>query len=178
VDIRNNARTQQIQNLSGHLYHALSFLRYILYMGWVGIATLVFIPEGNYWVGDANIQVASGNFFLKGLILMLYAFGLLVMLKLNEAFRNLMKQYMKGNIFTEQAIFYVRSALKAGIAVVVISLLHQITGAVYSYFYNSEIDISFAPQIVAAVIYFALMYILLWALEIGGDLNDESINTI
>lgn len=178
MDILTHTNTHQIKRLSKHLYIVLCALRYILSLGWIGIAIVVFIPVGEYWLGNVNIQIESDNLFLKGVIIVLYSLGLFVALTLNNAFRDLMKQYMNGNIFSDQTINCVNRALKAGMALVALSLTHNIAGAIYTYFYHSEIDISFTPQIIVALIYFSLMYILLWALEIGNDLNDESIKTI
>ncbi len=178
MDIQTHSRTQQIKRLSRHLYGALSALRYLLHLGWLGIAIVVFIPQGTLVVGDTAIPVGKDDYLLKGLILPLYALGLALMIKLNHHFRDLMKQYMKGHIFSDQAISSVKGALNTGIAFVLLSWVHVLTAAIYSYSSGAPLDFSFTTEILIALIYFGLMYTLLWALEIGRDLNEESEKTI
>lgn len=85
---------------------------------------------------------------------------------------------MQGNIFGQKAITSVREALHSGIVFFVLSWFHALVGCVYDYIASSSLDISFATEIIIACIYLGLMYTLLWALEIGADLNEESEMTI
>jgi len=43
---------------------------------------------------------------------------------------------------------------------------------------SSPVDIPVNLDFIAALMFFGLMYVLLWALEIGCDLNEESELTI
>lgn len=178
MDIQTHSRTQQIKRLSRHLHTALNSIRYVLYLGWVGIAVLALFAEGHLYMGDSKVFVAKNDYLLKGLILPTYAVALVIMLRINYEFRGLMKQYMKGHIFSDEAIGYVKGALKAGIAYIGVWLLQAVVGIVYNSSIGEPIEFSFAKEIVLPFIFFALMFTLLWALEIGRDLNDESEGTI
>ena len=178
MDIQTHSRTQQIKQLSRYLFIALTGFRYLLFLGWPAIAVVAFIPSGSLYLGDALIPIESINLSFKGLILALYAAGLFIMLRISYHFRELMKQFMQGDIFGAEAIASVRGALHSGIVFFILSWLHALLGCIYDYSVNSTLDISFATEIVIACIYFGLMYTLLWALEIGADLNEESEMTI
>ncbi len=178
MDIQAHSRTQQIKQLSRYLFIVLTGFRYLLFLGWPAIAVVAFLPSGSLFLGDALIPVESISLSFKWSILALYAAGLVVMLKINRHFRELMKQFMKGNIFGFQAINSVRGALHSGIVFFILSSVQALVGSVYNYSVNSKLDISFTTELVIACIYFGLMYTLLWALEIGCDLNEESEMTI
>lgn len=178
MDIQMHSRTQQITRLSRHLYTALNGIRYILYLGWPGIVFLAIFAEGHLSMGDSEVFVAKDNYLLKGLILPLYAIALVIMLRINREFRGLMKQYMKGHIFSDEAICHVKNALKTGIAYIVIYLLQALMGIVYNNSMGAPFEFSFAKEIIIPSVFFGLMFTLLWALEIGRDLNEESEGTI
>lgn len=178
MDIQTHSRTQQIKRLSRHLHTALSGIRYILYLGWPAIAFLALFAEGYLAMGDTDVFVAKDNYLLKGLILPLYAIALVIMLRINREFRGLMKQYMKGHIFSDEAIGYVKNALKAGIAYIAVYILQALVGIVYNNSIDAPIEFSFAKEIIIPLVFFGLMFTLMWALEIGRDLNEESERTI
>lgn len=178
MDIQQHSRTHQIKQLAHYLYLALSGFRYLLFLGWPALVVVAFIPEGTLQLGSVAVPFGVGDELLKGAILLLYAAGLLVMIRLTQCFRRLMLQYRVGQLFSEDAINSVRGALRVGIVFVVLSWVHAIAGSLYQYIHTGLLDISFASEILIAVIYFGLMYTLLWALEIGSDLNEESEMTI
>ncbi|MDO3387190.1 hypothetical protein QWI17_15210 [Gilvimarinus sp. SDUM040013] len=179
VDIQFHSRTTQIQLLSRHLYRALSAVRFVLHSFWLLIAYFAVTPgEATLYLGDTPVKIAEGEFLAKGLILGLYAIGLFLMLKITHHFRNLMYYFEAGNIFERPAIDSVHQALKAGIAFATMSFIQAIIGSVYTFRAHALVDISFTTQILVAIIYFGLMYTLLWTLEIGHDLKDESEMTI
>jgi|SRR5690554_221205 len=178
MDIQTHSRTWQIKRLSRYLSIVLTGFRYLLFLGWPAIVVVLFLPSGTLLLGNALIPIESISPLFKGVILALYAVGLVVMLRINHYFRELMKQFMKGNIFGSQAIGNVRGALHSGIVFFILSSVQALVGCVYDYSVNAKVDISFTTEIIIACIYFGLMYTLLWALEIGCDLNEESEMTI
>ncbi|MDP4535771.1 hypothetical protein Q3O60_06205 [Alkalimonas collagenimarina] len=178
MDIQTHSRTRQIKQLSRYLFIALTGLRYLLFLGWPAIVAIAFIPSGSLYLGEALIPIESISLPFKGFILVLYAVGLTIMLRINHHFRQLMKHFMQGHIFDPDAIGSVRGALHSGIVFFLLSWLYVLLGLIYDYSVNSRLDFSFTTEIVIACIYFGLMYTLLWALEIGADLNEESEMTI
>lgn len=178
MDIQTHSRTHQIKRLSRYLFIVLTGFRYLLFLGWPALAVVAFLPSGSLFLGNTLIPIESISLPFKWLILALYAAGLVVMLRINHHFRELMKQFMKGNIFGQQAIGSVRGALHSGIVFFILSSVQALLGCVYHYSVSAKLDISFTTEIIIACIYFGLMYTLLWALEIGCDLNEESEMTI
>ncbi|SEA47624.1 hypothetical protein [Alkalimonas amylolytica] len=178
MDIQTHSRTRQIKQLSRYLFIALTGFRYLLLLGWPAIVVVAFIPSGSLYLGDALIPIENMSLPFKGGILALYAVGLTIMLRINHHFRALMKQFMQGHIFGPEAIASVRGALHSGMVFFILSWLYVLFGLIYDYSINSELDFSFVTEIAIACIYFGLMYTLLWALEIGADLNEESEKTI
>lgn len=178
MDIQTHSRTRQIKQLSRYLFFVLTGFRYLLLLGWPAIIVVAFLPSGSLSLGEALIPIESISLQFKWLILALYAVGLTIMLKINHHFRQLMKHFMQGHIFGPQAIASVRGALHSGIVFFLLSWLYALLGLIYDYSESAKLDISFATELVIAGIYFGLMYTLLWALEIGADLNEESEMTI
>lgn len=178
MDIQTHSRTRQIKQLSRYLSIALTGLRYLLFLGLPGLVIVAFLPTGTLKIGNASVPLESTGFLLKAVILSLYACGLIIMIKMNHHFRTLMKQFIDGNIFGHEAIAQVRGALNSGIVFFVLSCVHALFGCIYNYSAGAPLDISFATEIVIACVFFGLMHTLLWALEIGCDLNEESEMTI
>lgn len=178
MDIQTHSRTQQIKKLSRHLHTALNGIRFILYLGWPGIIFIAIFAEGQLYMGDTQVFVAKNDYLLKGLILPLYAIALVIMLRINREFRGLLQQFMKGHIFSAEAIGNVKGALGAGIAYTGVYVLQALIGIVYNSSINAPIEFSFVKEIVFPLIFFGLMLTLIWALEIGRDLNEESEGTI
>lgn len=178
MDIQTHSRTQQIKRLSRYLHLALNAVRYVLYLGWAGIAFIAFYAEGYLPMGNTQVLVEQSDYMLKGLILPIYAVALVIILRINFEFRGLMKQYMKGNIFSGEAIGYVKNALKGVIAYVLVYLLQAIIGLVYNSSIGAAVEFSLIKEVVLPLIFIGLMFTLLWALEIGRDLNEESEGTI
>lgn len=178
MDIQTHSRTHQIKQLSRYLFIALTSIRYLLFLGLPGLVVVAFLPAGTLKVGNASVPLESAGFLLKGVILSLYACGLIIMIKMNHHFRALMKQFIDGNIFGHEAIAQVRSALNSGIVFFVLSCVHALFGCLYNHSIGAPLDITFATEIVIAGVFFGLMHTLLWALEIGCDLNEESEMTV
>jgi hypothetical protein len=178
MDIQAHARTQQIKELSQCLYNALTGLRYLLFLGWPAILFLAFFAEGELHVGESSLLIEKLGVFSKSLILFLFALGLILMLRINHHFRELMRHFTRGNVFSIHAITHVRGALKNGILFFALSLFQELAGWIYTLTNAPTFNISFTGDIIIAGIFFGLMYTLLWTFEIGCDLNEESDLTI
>lgn len=178
MDIQKHARTRQIKRLSGYLYKVLTGMHYFLQLGWIALAVVVFMPVGTYVVGNSSITVSAENIVFKWVVLLLYGLGLAVMIMLNRGFRQLMKRYMSGHIFTSDAIHSARYTLRCGMAFIAVSWVHVIAGATMAQTSEGSMDLSFLSEVLFTLLFFALMYTLMWALEIGHDLNEESEKTI
>ena len=71
-----------------------------------------------------------------------------------------------------------RLSLKNGMLFFALSLLHKLFGWLHTLSTDPGFSIAFIGHTIIAGIFFGLMYTLLWTLEIGSDLNEESDLTI
>jgi hypothetical protein len=178
MDIQTHTRTQQIKRLSRYLLIALNGVRFLMYLGWPGIIFIAVYAEGHLPLGDNRVFVEKSDYLLKGLILPTYAVALVIMLRINQEFRGLMKQYINGHIFSDEAIGCVKTALKAVIAYILVYFLQALIGLIYNSSIGAATEFSPVKEIIIPLIFIGLMFTLLWALEIGRDLNEESEGTI
>lgn len=178
MDIQKHARTQQIKRLSTYLYSLLTAIRYMLFLGWPALVYVAFASKGTIQIGSSSLPLDTLNSLAKILIVTLFSAGLVLMLKLNHYFRELMRHFSLGDIFSISAIAQVKGALKMGILFFILSVIQELFSRFYILSNTSEFNISLGAYIIIATIFFGLMYTLLWALEIGCDLNEESNLTI
>ena len=178
MDTQNHSRTKQIKVLSKHLYHVLTVIYFGLFLGWPAIVFVFFAPSGTLTVGDSALAIETLNTFSKALILSLFSVGLAIMIKISSHFRQLMRHFMLGNIFIPGAIAQVRGALSSGVLFFLLSIIQTFVGAEISSTNTPNFSISFSANLLVAGTFFGLMYTLLWALEIGCDLNEESELTV
>lgn len=179
MDIQKHSRTEQIKKLSRKLFSFLTLFKYLLYLCWPFMVFLAFFfDEGTLKLGDYIFDIVQMGIWFKAFVLVLYAIGLYLAIRLTNSFRLLMKHFMSGRIFTHQAILSMRTALNTGLMFFIMMIVQKTCGLVLAIMNNMFFYIELEIDFLIAISFFGLMYILLWALEIGCDLNEESEMTI
>lgn len=179
MNVQQHERIARIKQISGYLYVCLTWARYLLWLMWPLLAVLFFLGNKvNFTIGAMQINEVELTLPLRLLLVAVASVFLLLALKLIHHFRALIKHFAEGDIFNKNAIDHARKALLNGL---VIYGLH-VGSALASWLYNaantSPISVVVNADFIVALMFFGLMYVLLWALEIGCDLNEESELTI
>lgn len=182
MNVQQHERIARIKQISGYLYVCLTWIRYPIWLVWpllVGVA--LFGDKPNFTIVSTMIDPLVLSLGLRLLIAaIISAFGLLT-LKLIHHFRALIKHFADGDIFNKNAIDHARKALLNGMLIYGLHmgtvLAEWIFGAVQAA-HNTPISVTVNANFILVLMFFGLMYVLLWALEIGCDLNEESELTI
>lgn len=179
MNVQQHERIARIKQISSYLYVCLTWTRYLLWLIWPLLAVLFFMGnQVNFTIGAMQIDDVELTLALRLLIVTTASIFLLLALTLIHHFRALIKHFAEGDIFNKNAIDHARKALMNGLVIYGL----YVSSALASWFYaatqttkvSAEININF----ILALMFFGLMYVLLWALEIGCDLNEESELTI
>jgi hypothetical protein len=125
-----------------------------------------------------TIPSADITFLQRMMILIYFVPSYFFVLKLSYHFRELIRFFSVGDIFNKKAIEHARNALLNGVAFYGVYLISLFAGWVYLLMTQPTNHIVMNNDFIIGFIFFGLMYILLWALEIGADLNEESELTI
>lgn len=187
MNIQQHARIGRIKQFSGYLYVCLTWIRYFLLFGWP--ASVIVILVGIIFLdGDAVTLRRVGFAVFLSAFLSVYLF---IALKICVHFRELIRYFSKGDIFNKGAVYRARKALWYALLLYGVHVAKVIV--VQAQLFFSPVDLSsidipllYAPLMsvlsgfgfIRTLMIFGLMYILLWALEIGCDLNEESELTI
>lgn len=198
MNVQQHARIAQIKQFSGYLYVCLTWIRYFLLLAWPAI--VIFILGGMIF-GDgikADDETLLRRVVLAVLFSVFISALLFLVLQLCFHFRELIRYFSKGHIFNKGAVCSARKALSyalilygfciaKGIIIETFFLLLFLTfdlppvniplfdisslnGALRNFLASFDF--------ICTLIFFGFMYVLLWALEIGCDLNEESELTI
>lgn len=180
MNIQQDARIAKIKKLSRYLYLCLTGIHYLL---WVlcPIAIIVIFASSNATFTFMETIKVSGTditFLQRAMMLTYLALFYFFVLKMSYHFRELIRSFSLGDIFNKKAIEHARKALLNGLALYVIYLMSLFAGWAYFLLNHPTNKIEMNGDFIIGFIFFGLMYILLWALEIGADLNEESELTI
>jgi hypothetical protein len=178
VNIRQHERIAQIKKLSRYLYLILTGIQYVL---WVLCPLALF----SLWAGtegvihlDRPINVANLSILQRCLMTVIVAGVLLLLLNVIHHLRQLILYFANGDIFHKRAVDHARKALQTALIIYGLYVLSSLAMWTYINITHQSFHVSFNGKFVFGLIIFCLMYILLWALEIGRDLNEESELTI
>lgn len=179
MDIQKHRRTHQIKKLSTVLYTVLSILQALFYCAWPAIiAVALFFDEGEIQLGNSILYLEHISWSVKMLVMTLFSAGAYLAIRIVGSFKKLMYHFKQGDIFKPQAIAHVHSALISGGLFFLLALVQEGFGWFLAKAHNAVFTISLWSECFFMIIFVALMYTLLWSLEIGCDLNDESEKTI
>jgi hypothetical protein len=178
VNIRHHERIAQIKKLSRYLYLILTGIQYVL---WVLCPLALF----SLWAGtegvihlDRPINVANLSILQRCLMTLIVSGVLLLLLNVIRHLRQLILYFANGDIFHKRAVDHARKALQTALIIYGFYVLSSLAMWTYINITHQSFHMSFNGKFVFGLIIFCLMYILLWALEIGRDLNEESELTI
>lgn len=179
MDIQQHSQTAKIKQLSALLFQFLSVIRILLYLGWAGILlVLLLVDEGTFVVGGYFIEIQAEAWTLKLGILVLFAVGLVLLIRIVQTFRRLMHYFRHGEIFNVKAIEQVKFAIHNALMFVALNLTMKFIG----WYLSSDDVVSLLWSLVSSAlvigVFFGVISTLLWALQIGCDLNEESEMTI
>lgn len=179
MDIQTHERTKQIRNISRWLFVLLSIVKYGLHLFWLAVIWIaVFVDQGSLVVGGHEVFIENISLQVKYFILCLFSAALILWIRIATNFRDLMKHFMAGDVFSVQAISHVRAGLNNGILWFVLTLMQKCFFWYLASANAATFDFSLGKEVFIATLFFGLMYTLLWTLEIGCDLNEESEKTI
>ena len=179
MNVQQHERIARIKQISGYLYACLTWARYLLWLMWPLLAVIIVMGDkGNFTIGAMQIDEVELTLPLRLLIVTIASGFLFLSLKLIHHFRALIKHFAEGDIFNKNAIDHARKALLNGLVIYGL----YVGSALASWFYvatqNTQIAVDINVNFMLALMFFGLMYVLVWALEIGCDLNEESELTI
>lgn len=179
MNIQQHERIARIKQISGYLYVGMTWVRYLLWALCPLIAGLVlFGSKGTLHLGDVQTTMADLSLVQRVLVLALIAVILFFILKVIHHFRALMRYFSVGDIFNKNAIENARKALHYALGFFVVHMVSSLAMSAYLLSDTQNFSISFDGDYLLGFLIFGLMFVLLWALEIGCDLNEESELTI
>jgi hypothetical protein len=179
MNIQQHARIEQIKKLSGSMRRLLSLIAGLLWLFWPVLAVfalVIFLPGSK--AGPPSV--------LEGIGILLAGGALLVLTQKTVRYaRDLMAHFSEGEIFNSRTLHTARKALFYSLIGLVIDIGFGI--------FNAFVPLSESPHeandTVASIfelvstgfngfMFFGLMFVMLWTLEIGRDLYEESELTI
>jgi hypothetical protein len=186
MDIQGHERTAQIKKLSGYLYTALRWLSILLWLLWpLVVLHLLFLPaqfgQGKVSIPGLEVQLSLSEplaMFVRVVATIWLCICIAVLQRLVHQLRELMAHFRQGAMFSSEAIQAARGALKAGIAVFLLGQVTQAIGAIASLGgAKPSITIALDTLLTGAMV-FGVMYVLLWTLEVGHAMQQESELTV
>lgn len=179
MDIQQHERIARIKQISGYLYVGLTWARYLFWvMCPLIVGVVLFGSNGTLILGDVQTAVTELSVAQRGLLLAVVAVVLFFLLNVIHHFRGLMRYFSAGDIFNEKAIDHARKALHYSLGFFLAHIAGSIAMSAYLYIGAQDFQISLDGNYIFGLLVFGLMFVLLWALEIGRDLNEESELTI
>ncbi len=178
MNIHHHERIAQIKKLSRYLYLTLTGIQYVLWVLWplalfsLWIGTQLVIHLGK------PISVGDLSLLQRCLMTVIVSGVLLLLLNVIHHLRQLILYFANGDIFHKRAIDHARKALRNALIIYGFYVLSSLAMWSYIYITHQSFHVSFNGKFAFGLIIFCLMYVLLWALEIGHDLNEESELTI
>lgn len=183
MNIQQHERITRIKKLSRYLYLALTGMQYFILALWplMVIFTLAGSEGQVTLIDSVSVDGASLNYLQRSLIVLFLSVFFFLGYKVAYHFRQLISHFTDGDIFNKNAIEHARKALLNALVFYGFSLSSALVAWIY-YATNQTaqqpIPVAINGNIIFGLILFGLMYVLLWALEIGCDLNEESELTI
>jgi hypothetical protein len=179
MNVQQHERIARIKQISGYLYVCLTWIRYALWLVWPLIVVIFFMGDKvNFTIGAMQIDDVELTLILRLAIVTIASAFLFLTLKLIHHFRALIKHFAEGDIFNKNAIDHARRALLNGLVIYGLYVGSALASWLYNATQTAPISVTLNTNFIFVLMFFGLMYVLLWALEIGCDLNEESELTI
>lgn len=176
MDIQRHERIKQIKKLSVYLSKALRFAEFMIWMA-IPLAYVIFLASNSFTLKLGRIVVLPADLTApqRLAVAALTTITLLLTLLAVRYSRQLMEQFSQGRVFDVEAMRMARKAVNCALALFALEILIEIGAMVYT----GTLQI---PGPALTVFYgflvFGLLHIMLWSLEVGCDLSDESELTI
>ncbi|MES2320956.1 MAG: hypothetical protein V4633_01705 [Pseudomonadota bacterium] len=169
MNVQRHARIEQIRKLSEYLRRALRCAEGVLWLGWPLVLILPLVSAT--WTGKAEGVPLSHRLGLA-----VFAGVTLLFTQLAVRYcRLLMAHFAEGRIFDAGALHMARKAIQCGLILLVL----RVGAEIASGFYTGKFTLP-GPFMTMfyGFLFFGLLHVMLWSLEIGRDLHDESELTI
>jgi hypothetical protein len=187
MNLQQHERIAQIKKLSGYMHTALWCLVYLILLLWLIVAITILVSDKlTLTLGKTPISLEEMTYIHRFAALLIVSVVALLCIKIARHFRDLMHYFRRGEIFNRAAIAHARKAIFNALLLWGMTLTVELSHWLYALikiFLRDDggvVNVNFAldGSIFLGLIFFGLMYLLLWALEIGRDLNEESELTI
>ena len=182
MNVQQHERITRIKKLSAYLYWVLTGLQYLILLLWPVMVFLTVTGTDKITImGGVALDAAELNYLQRGLIAAFFSVFFFLSIKVTYHFRQLISHFARGDIFNKHAIEHARKALLHALLFYGVSVVSSL---IHRYFHlidgvtGQQIPVIINGDVISGLIFFSLMYVLLWALEIGCDLNEESELTI
>jgi hypothetical protein len=176
MNVQRHTRIAHIKKLSGFLSSGLKFAQYAIWLFLPVILTMPFssgnltLKLGESLIAPADVTQSQRMALAAGLGVMLVLTLLII-----RYLRQLMEQFSEGRVFDGDAIRIARKAVNCALALYLFKVVLEIAGVIYSGKFQIPGP---ALTVFYGIFYFGLVQVMLWALEVGRDLSDESELTI
>lgn len=179
MNVQQHERIARIKQFSRYLYMCLTWIRYFLWIVWpLAVLLVVVTDKGQFTIGSASFSETDFTYLYRVGFVVFISATFFLLLKLTYHFRELIRHFADGDIFNKTAIEHARKALLHGMVIYALYVSAALVGWVLNFIQNSPSSVSINGDFIFWLMLFGVMYVLLWALEIGCDLNEESELTI
>jgi hypothetical protein len=179
MNIQQHERIIRIKKLSRYLYLTLSGIHYLLLVLWPAALLWILIgTQGSITLINETLTPENMSFLQSILVGVIISAFFFLMLKVTFHFRQLIQHFANGDIFNKKATVHARRALLYALVIYGMFACTSIVMWILMYIETQSFQLALRGNYIFAMIIFGLMYVLLWALEIGCDLNEESELTI
>lgn len=182
MNVMRHDRIEQIKKLSAAMRKLLTAVNWLLWilMPLVVVAIVLGPTHGTVKISDGwHIPVGQLSVLQRILLAAVLGAALLVTQRVVHHSRDVMAHFSQGDIFNHATLASARRAIGYGIALVCTDVLREACLAGHQALSAGVWNISeVISTILNGFLFFGLMYLVLWTLEIGRDLNEESELTI
>lgn len=179
MNIQQHERIARIKKVSGYLYAFLTWIHYGLWVIWPLTILLCLIGnQASVTTGAIQINNVELTPLLRLMIITIASVMIWFSLNLVHHLRSLIKYFSEGDIFNKFALNHAQKALFNGLIFYGLFMAGGLIAWIYGKPHNWEPSLQLDVTFLFSLIIFGLMYVLVWTLEIGCDINEESELTI
>ncbi|MYN08952.1 hypothetical protein [Pseudoduganella aquatica] len=178
MDLQRHDRIGKIKQWSRNLGRLLTLIGYLLWLGWPA-SLLFFYGSGTFILFGTKLERTQLSLPSQCALVLFFWCALALSQLLVFHIRKLMAHFSAGDVFNQGALDAAGKALRYGIALFVVEIAMRAGVTLYVMTSGGSYSLSFPfDELISGMLFFGVMYVLLWTLEIGRDLNQESSLTI
>jgi hypothetical protein len=181
MNIQRHSRIEKIKKLSRYLYLFLTGLFYVNGAVFLGVAVFTFFGSSSNFTNNydnTTFTLSDLKYWQKILLAIHFSIFPLLILKIIHHARHLVYHFSIGDIFNVDSIQQARKVLITGLLIYGYYLISLFSVWVYKLTQGAMPNITVDGNYLLGFTGFGILTVLLWALEIGADLNKESELTI